>query len=201
MQENDIPRAFEAVYNEDRWSHGSGPGSLPSSTIEYRSFLERFIQENGVKTVTDLGCGDWQSSRYMNWSSVRYTGLDVVQSLIDENNKRYAAGNISFHLSRSLDSLPGGDLLISKEVLQHLPNKLIAAYLDAISQRYKFALLTNSIAPGSGVNSDIEAGGYRPLRLEAAPFHAPGAIVLVYYPTNGHYIWRNAVFLMLGKVK
>jgi len=33
--------------------------------------------------------------------------------------------------------------------------------------------------PGGGVNSDIEAGGYRPLRLEAAPFHAPGAIVLI----------------------
>lgn len=198
MQEIDVASAFEAVYNEDRWSNGSGPGSLPSSTIEYRSFLERFIQENEVRTVTDLGCGDWQFSRYINWSSVRYTGLDVVQSLIDENNRRYAADNISFQLSRNFDSLPGGDLLIAKEMLQHLPNKLIAAYLEVISQRYKFALLTNSIAPGSGVNSDIEAGGYRPLRLEAAPFHARGATVFIYYPRNDHQIWRNAVFLMLG---
>lgn len=200
MQElKEIRKQFEAIYSEDTWSNGSGPGSLPSSTIEYRAYVERFIHENSITTVTDLGCGDWQFSKYINWSSVRYTGLDVVPSLIERNNALYATDHISFAVSETLDSLPGGDLLLAKEMLQHLPNSLIAAYLEVISQRYKYALLTNSIAPGDGVNRDIAAGGYRPLRLERPPFQARGAVVFVYHPQNEWQIWRNAVFLMLGK--
>jgi len=46
---------FEAVYGRDRWSNGSGPGSLPSSTIEYRTFVERFMHENRISTVPCAG--------------------------------------------------------------------------------------------------------------------------------------------------
>ncbi len=195
---NALREAFESIYREDRWTNGSGPGSRPSSTIEYRAYVERFMKENHVASVTDLGCGDWQFSRYMDWSSVRYTGLDVVPSLIERNAHSYGADNITFDIFRDCESLPGGDLLLAKEVLQHLPNEMVLRYLEAISRRYKFALLTNAIEPRDIANRDIAAGDWRPLCLEAAPFFAKGAVVFVYFPQSGSHFWRNGIFLLFG---
>ena len=98
---DEIRQQFERIYASDSWEGGSGPGSLPSSTILYRRFVENFIYENNIRTVTDLGCGDWQFSRYMNWSSVRYIGLDIVGELVERNNARFASEKIEFRVSNS----------------------------------------------------------------------------------------------------
>src|SRR3954471_5293227 len=110
MDFNEIQLKFEEIYQQDLWTNGSGPGSLPKHTIEYRAFLSKFISENDIRTVTDLGCGDWQSTRLLDWSGVRYLGLDVVRSIVDRNNKIYSSENIRFLHVTDLDQLPGGDL-------------------------------------------------------------------------------------------
>jgi hypothetical protein len=107
----------------------------------------------------------------MDWSRVRYTGLDVVP---DPNAQLYAARTIDFRLHQSPDDLPGGDLLIAKEVLQHLPNETVSEYLAVIARRYRFALLTNAIEPVERANADISFGDWRPLRLDRGP-SVPGA--------------------------
>ncbi len=73
--------AFEAIYAENRWVYGSGVGSLPVNTTRYRAFLESFLAMNAIRTVTDFGCGDWQSSRLIDWSNIEYVGFDVVSHL------------------------------------------------------------------------------------------------------------------------
>jgi SAM-dependent methyltransferase len=190
--------AFEDIYREDRWTHGSGPGSVASSTIEYRAFVERFIKENDVKSVTDLGCGDWQFSKLMDWSGIDYVGFDVVDFIVERNNSKHATKNISFRTLQDIDDLPGGDLLLTKEVLQHLPNATIIEYIRLIKQRYRFALITNAVEPLAIANGDIAPGDWRPLRLDQAPFHVAGATVLNYFPQSGSHFWRNNIFLMMG---
>jgi SAM-dependent methyltransferase len=190
--------AFGLIHREDRWTNGSGPGSHPDSTIEYRAFLARFMEANEVGSVTDLGCGDWQFSRYIDWSRASYTGLDVVPAIIDRNVQLYAAPTIEFRLFKSLDDFPGGDLLIAKEVLQHLPNETVCEYLGVIARRYRFALLTNAIEPVDRANADIDFGDWRPLRLDRPPFSARGAMIFSYFPQNGSHFWKNGVFLLLG---
>ena len=190
--------AFEAIYRDDRWGNGSGPGSHPDSTIEYRAFLARFIEANAVQSVTDLGCGDWQFSRLIDWSRTHYVGLDVVPALIERNHGLYAAPGIEFHVFHSLDDLPGGDLLVAKEVLQHLPNDVVAEYLDAIAARYRLALLTDAIEPAAQANRDIGFADWRPLRLQSPPFNARGAVIFSYFPQAGSHFWKNGAFLMLG---
>ena len=193
-----LQAAFEAIYREDRWSNGSGPGSHPDSTIEYRAFLARFMEANAVRTVTDLGCGDWQFSRYMDWSRADYLGLDVVPGVVARNQAQYGAAGVRFATFASLDDLPGGDLLLAKEVLQHLPNPIVQSYLDAIRKRYRHALITNAIEPAALANQEIAIGDWRPLRLEAPPFESPGAIMHIYFPQAGSHFWKNAVFYMPG---
>src|SRR5689334_19166712 len=107
MIDADLRNAFDDIYRHDRWTHGSGPGSLPSSTIEYRAFVERFIKENDVRTVTDLGCGDWQSSRLMDWSGLHYVGFDVVDFIVERNREQFARENVRFELLTDISELPG----------------------------------------------------------------------------------------------
>lgn len=199
MELSQLQGVFETIYSEDQWTNGSGPGSMPKHTIEYRSFLSKFLSENDIKTVTDLGCGDWQSTRLLDWAGIQYTGLDIVPWLVERNSQIYGSENIQFRHLTSLEDLPGGDLCICKEVLQHLPNAVVQAHLDIIAERYRFALITNFVEPVNEANLDIAIGGGRPLRLDRAPFNARGCNVFSYNPQSGSWIFKNHVFLLFGR--
>lgn len=175
----------------------SGPGSSPANTIEYRAFVGRFMEADQIRSVSDLSCGDWAFSHLIDWSETDYVGLDVVPEIVASNRSRFAAPNVRFEELTGIDSLPGGDLLLAKEVLQHLPNRAVAEYLAVIRRKYRYALLSNAIEPAARANTDIAAGDYRPLRLQDAPFHTPAAVVFSYFPRAGNMFWKNATFLML----
>ncbi len=195
----DLTRVFEKIYAENRWGTGSGPGSAPRNTTGYRWFLENFMRANSVRTVTDLGCGDWQFSSLIDWSECVYTGLDVVPDLIRNNTKQHGRPHIGCQAYKSPNDLPGGDLLISKEVLQHLPNEAIAAILEAGMERYRYLLITNNVEPNAHCNVDIHTGGCRPLRLDRAPFNVPCALVYRHYAFADGAYWTNGVSLIIGR--
>jgi SAM-dependent methyltransferase len=200
MEPIDADRRFQFIYEHDVWEGGSGPGSLPSGTLAYRSFVEFFIQENKIRTVTDLGCGDWQFARYMDWSSTHYVGIDVVPELVERNKSLFGRDNVEFRLASGPNDLPGGDLVLCKEVLQHLPNAYVQIYIDHMRAKYKYCLITNSVGPTAGLNSDIQMGEFRPLRIDPPPFNANGAYVLNYFPCKVDDSWmmKNSVFLIIG---
>jgi hypothetical protein len=105
----------------------------------------------------------------LDWAGVEYLGLDVVPEIVERNRSRFGQSNVRFEVSSSPEALPEGDLLLSKEVLQHLPNSIIAEYLSVIRRKYRVALLTNAIEPARLVNIEIEPGGFRPVRLQDPP--------------------------------
>ena len=73
--------------------------------------------------------------------------------------------------------LPSADLLISKDVLQHLPTSHVKHYLDLFKKNFKFMLIGNDIVPSDNLNGDTLPGGYRALRLELPPFNEPNIVV------------------------
>ena len=163
--------AFARAYEQGRWTGGSGPGSGEAETAVWRPFLERYLAANDVWSVLDLGCGDWQSTRLVNWEGITYHGIDVVPAVIEADRARYAAPPwITFRCADiTTCPLPAADLIICKEVLQHWPNVAIAAFRKRLAWRR--ALIVNDYAPLG--NPDISAGGYRPLDLAAPPFCWP----------------------------
>jgi len=46
-------------------------------TGPYRTSLEDFIRANGVRSVLDYGCGDWQFSRLIDWQQAFYTSAST----------------------------------------------------------------------------------------------------------------------------
>ncbi len=190
---------FADIYEKDAWGSGSGAGSLTEVTIGYRHFLETFVQLNAVRSVVDCGCGDWQFSRFIDWGGARYLGLDVVDSVIAANQAAF--GNPPLVDFRAYDgqfaNLPGGDLLICKDVLQHLSRPRIEEFLEATRGRYRFRLITNCVLPQSQCNAEIETGSFRPLDLRQTPFGLPFTALYSFngtLPGSGQ-IWKKIVLL------
>ena len=186
--------AFRHYYDNasSAWGGHSGGGSIPYWTIEYRAFIERFIAWNNITSIVDIGCGDWQFSRLLNLSGVRYHGFDVVESVVERNRRLYRSDNVSFDIMpQDFNDVPQADLLIMKDVLQHLPNADIFSHRNELFSRYSMCLLTNSYRKlkhhnydlsssdfTTGNNYDIASGDFRCLDLNAQPFNFGGAYVL-----------------------
>ena len=159
---------FRTIYTENVWGSGSGGGSSIEETREYREFLQDFLRRNHVKSVLDVGCGDWQFSRLIDWSGINYVGVDIVPSLVQLNIQRYGAKNIRFlKLDAVEDELPIADLVIIKDVLQHLSTPA-ALQLLAKLNGYRFQLFVNDYAK---TNRDCDDGDTRPINLNAPPFN------------------------------
>lgn len=165
-----VEKTFSDIYKHKKWHQGSGSGSQPETTILYREFVHKFLGKNKIKRVIDLGCGDWAFSRLINWSELDYyIGIDIVDSVIEKNNLLFANSTIKFMCLNIIESeWPDADLLILKDVLQHLSNKNIEIVLEK-AKKYKYLLITNEWVKDCK-NNDIQDGDVRPLDLRLAPF-------------------------------
>ena len=172
-------KVFSKIYKEGLWNEGSGDGSKIENVEEYVDILQKYIDKPEIKTVIDLGCGDWQFSKFLDLSSVSYLGVDVVESVIESISTSYSASNIKF-ISRDITTyeIPKADLIICKDVLQHLCNKDVVTILVKIITSSKFSLITNDFNPENTENKDIDNGDYRCLDLTLSPFYLDVVTIL-----------------------
>jgi SAM-dependent methyltransferase len=189
---------FAEIYDQNEWHRGSGVGSMPENNIDYMAFLQKFIRYNRIGNVVDFGCGDWQFSRYIDWSDISYHGLDIVPKVIEKNRNAYQTERITFSLFDSIAALPEADLIICKDVFQHLPNAIVHTYLGAMKSKAKFLLITNDIGPPGYLNLDIEPGGWRTLQFDLPPFSEEAGIVLEWTVHAGMGWTRKATYLFYG---
>ena len=206
-----IKDSFSNIYDSHTWKGNSlsGPGSDADRTIAFRSLVERFLRNKNIQSVVDLGCGDWSYSRLIDWGGIKYTGIDVVGSVIENNKLKYAKNNISFLcLDAAHQDIPAADLIIVKEVLQHLPNKDVQSILSKVHS-YSYAIFVNDISHHirgnwrqlwrwrqiCRTNTDIDPGGYRLLSLREPPFSINASHLLTYKNKYRGRRWEKEVLL------
>jgi SAM-dependent methyltransferase len=178
---------FTHIYTTKLWGtneHGegiSGGGSTLDQTKLYREFLQTFLREHNIHSVVDVGCGDWTFSKAIDWTGIAYIGYDVVGFLIDKNNAKYGTQSIQFIKGdATATDLPAADLLICKDVLQHLPNADIAKFLRQL-RKFKYCLITNDIdLSKTNNNLRIVRGEHHLVDLTMPPFNLRGEKVLTY---------------------
>jgi SAM-dependent methyltransferase len=171
---DDSVDVFRTIYENDLWKGGSGAGSSADATTEYRRLLESLVARRQIRSVVDVGCGDWQVSRLVDWRRVRYTGVDIVPELVSSHTQKFGSRRTRFVAADARTArLPRADLLLCKDVLQHWPNQSIVDFLGRNLGRFRYALLTNDVWSAhehDGVNADVPLGGWRPIDLEVTPF-------------------------------
>ncbi|MFL6107076.1 MAG: methyltransferase domain-containing protein, partial [Marmoricola sp.] len=183
MDEHDRPELaeiFTGIYGNDTWDGGSGPGSVAENIRPYLEYVQHFIDSRAITSVVDCGCGDWQSTRLLDFSGVSYTGYDIVGSVVEANQQSYGSDNVEFRCADfSSEDLPEADLLICKDVLQHLPDEAVLRFLAQLP-KFKYALLTNDLGPNAGRDETLRAGDYHfaPMDLTQPPFAVAGRQVM-----------------------
>ena len=166
-----IGTVFNHIYSTNRWLFGSGTGALAFNNQSYIRFLQRFLDSHpDINTVLDLGCGDWQIGSQIDWGERHYIGIDASDFIIAKTQARYASATIRFRVLNAVDEeLPDADLIIIKDVLEHLSNENIDIILKK-TEKYSYVLIQNDIGVLTTLNENIRDGGYRKLDVSAKPF-------------------------------
>lgn len=176
-----LNRRFEEIYRRGIWgkrAHGhsaSGLGSEIAATETLRRELPEVLDRLGALTLLDIGCGDF------NWLSQvdlkqRYIGVDIVRSVIAENNETYAsdpAGNRTFSvLDATREPLPQADTVLCRDVLFHLSfDDAARLFANIAAMKPKFLLTTSDTSVTE--NTDILSGDFRNINLQRPPYGLP----------------------------
>ena len=167
---------FDFIYARGVWGGGSGAGSDLKRTVLYIAYVQALMDRREIRSVLDLGCGDWRFSRYLDFSGRNYVGLDIVPSVIAANRAAFGASNIHFEQGdvSAYPKFGPCDLILCKDVLQHLSNARVSAILSRCGTA-RLALITNDYHPA---NLDCHDGETRPLNITAPPFDLAARPVL-----------------------
>ena len=77
-----------------------------------------------------LGCGDFNVGAQLRDLCGAYIACDIVELLIAYNRERFAELGVDFRRLDIIDKpIPEGDVIILRQVLQHLSNSQIATAL------------------------------------------------------------------------
>jgi len=203
---------FTNVYNTDTWGTNleflpagqevpsykgaSGYGStMRVLSAEYIPFLQNFIISNNIKSVADLGCGDFIAGEntYNSIKNIEYTGYDVYKDMIDYLNTRYKATRFKFkHLDilQDVEQIHDADLYILKDVLQHWTWDEINRFLASlVKKNFKYILLSNACDIESFPVSDIsKTGKFRPISATQPGLKAFNPIILFKWGEPGLFM-------------
>jgi SAM-dependent methyltransferase len=183
VNQRPLTTTFNRIYAEGTWGKDSagkgtsGTGSTLEITREYRVYVEDFMKKHSVTSVVDAGCGDWSFSSAIDWGDASYLGIDIASDVIAAVRNKHEKGRSKFQVGDITDELPAADLLISKDVLQHLSNELVHRFIrnNLRKGKYKWVILTND---RGSENRDVASGGYRAIDLAAPPFEVRGLVDL-----------------------
>lgn len=172
-----LAERFEHIARVNLWgadSSRSGLGSEFASTATLRNSLPSFLERHAVDTLLDVPCGDFTWLSTVNLG-VAYVGGDIVQALVDENERRYTAPSSNrrfLRLDLTQDRLPRADAVLCRDCFVHLSFDNIFRSIDNIRASGARYILTTTFLEHDH-NANVEDGDWRMLNLERPPFNFP----------------------------
>ena len=203
MQYANLKKTFHKIYEKNTWkskeSH-SGPGSELRHTTKIRTWLSPLIQAEAIKSVNDIGCGDFNWMKTIKLKT-HYFGYDIVPELIAENQKKYGTRTYptkDFFVANVIkDKLHVSELSIIRAVIYHLSYKNIWKLLKNVSKyTTRYILISNHAMCRE--NKDIYDGKFRMLNLVNPPFNFPTPLSV--YP-DSHVSDEKAEEMLLYKIE
>jgi len=194
-----LAQRFRRIRETNLWgaeATASGLGSEMDATILLRAELPRLLKKLGVASLLDAPCGDagWINHADLD---VRYTGVDIVPSLIEVLQARAAAGEMDgeYRLADITgDSLPRCDAILCRDALVHLSFANIERAVANFRASGAIWLIVTTF-PEWQINADCEDGDWRALNFEREPFKWGPPVELVNENcTEAGGGWRRKLF-------
>lgn len=202
-----VDEVFSEIYLKNYWGGQkgefcSGSGSVGRAADAYCDIVKEFIKKHTIRSVVDLGCGDFRVGSKIASSVKSYIGIDLVADLIKHNNINYSSENIHFLcLDAISDDLPVAELCLIRQMFQHLTNKQIITILNKLSC-YDYVIVTEHYP---AVNSDFKANMDKPhgsdtrvilnsaVALDEPPFNVSSLKLILSVPVSNDYKFSGEV--------
>lgn len=171
-----LQSVFTEIYTQNKWESQeskSGPGSELINTTSIGNFITEFIYSNKIETMLDTSCGDWNWMKTIQSKLCDYTGIDIVEDIVDQNNKKYGNNKtkfinddfVNYLLNQPTDSV---DLILCRHTLEHLPTEYNLKFLKEAKRVSKYLLVTTHDLAQQNV--ELTPYMYRPINLKLSPY-------------------------------
>lgn len=151
----------------------SGFGSSWAATAAVRRELPRIVRTYGISTILDIPCGDWAWMQHVEpgLELAGYCGAEVVPELVEALRVEHARPGRTFVVADAVfGTLPAAELILSRDLLIHLPNSYGVRALGNFCSAGATWLLSTTY-PTVDHNEDVHLGGFRPVNLCLPPFN------------------------------
>jgi SAM-dependent methyltransferase len=194
----DRRETFRRIYARNLWGGDrgefcSGLGSTEGHAEAYAAMVRAFVAEHGVRSVVDLGCGDFRVAARFITPELDYTGVDIVPELIAHHQQNHATAHVRFMCADILvETLPAADLCLVRQVFQHLSNTEIQQALQRLGQ-FRHVIVTEHVPDPSRLRAPNRDKPHGPdtrlpegsgVFIDRAPFAVAGAAVLLDVPAD-----------------
>lgn len=185
---SDLETVFTYIFENKIWEYEgetvSGMGATLAYTQKIRKDLPDVFQEYGIRSILDIGCGDFNWMKHIITDDITYTGIDIVKKIIDKNSELYTAQNISFiHANCCIDPLPRADLVICRDVLAHFSYGEAFKLIENIKKSGSKYVLFTTYADQKRENNDLSQNQIGMsnycLNMEKAPFSFLRPLLLI----------------------
>jgi SAM-dependent methyltransferase len=199
-------KAFDEIYRTSAWNYGesvSEPGSTLLQTETIREKLPLLLEELGIRSILDAGCGDLNWMKELRVPLEHYVGIDVVADLVRRNRRQHGSSARTFRVADiTRDRLPRMDLVLCRDCLVHFSFADIFAALRNIQRSGSRYLLTTTFTRAQQ-NADIATGSWRMLNWERPPFCFPRPLRIIderLTVENGRYDDKSLGLWRIGEI-
>jgi viroplasmin and RNaseH domain-containing protein len=136
-----------------------------------------------------LGCGDltWiPKSKFFNDSNISYTGIDIVDFLIESHKSKYPTKNFDCQDITEYKFKKEYDLIILRDVIFHLKNEQIINIFKNIKNKFKYIGITTCT---NKINlNEFDKWNYNQKNIHIEPFNINNnSNINVYEPKFNRY--------------
>lgn len=175
---------FNSIYKSNYWNKSkkfdsknqslSGPGSIPNSiqTNHLISELKHFFNRNNVKKILDAPCGDCAWIKEIFNNNFEYTGIDIVEDLIEKNKNNFNNKNVKFYCKDLTEFKEFNlyDFVLLRDFFIHLPiNSIKKILINLKHSKCKYFAFNNY--ESVEINKEISTGQHRKINILKEPFN------------------------------
>jgi hypothetical protein len=171
----DLRVIFTDIYKNKEWGVSrsgnlSGTGDIIGN-LPFFLFFENFLAQQSISSMIDFGCGDWSLMKYINFPiNMKYTGVDLVDSVVKKNNDEFRQDNITFHnftdiYTNQINNENNSEkLLLIKNVFENWDIQDVQSFLDKMIGKFKYSIIACFYNP-KGYNLEVPAGWFHTLNM------------------------------------